>query len=99
MSHTHGPGTYKITGAFAADNWRTPNCSGAFYQGEGIYPNDGWPSWHSSYMVHMEASAARGCWTGSTGESPAYTNSTGDGKVLKPENLKRHRVLAWIRIA
>ena len=50
-------------------------------------------------MVHMEASAARGCWTGSTGESPAYTNSTGGGKVLKPENLKRHRVLAWIRIA
>lgn len=99
MSHTHGPGTYKITGAFAADNWRTPNCSGAFYQGGGIQQNDGWPSWHNSYMVHMEASAARGCWTGSTGESPAYTNSTGGGKVLKPENLKRHRVLAWIRIA
>lgn len=103
MSHTHGPGTYKITGTFVVDNWRTPNCSGAFYQGGG---NDGWPSWyggqplwHNSYMVHMEASAARGCWTGSTGESPDYTNSTGGGKVLKPENLKRHRVLAWIRIA
>lgn len=96
MRHVHGPGSYEITGTFTNDDNRARICSGAFSYAGDVYHNDGWDGWVRNSLMEFKASRS---WSGVSGESPDYTNSTGNSEVLKPENLKRHRVLAWIRIA
>lgn len=96
MQHVHGPGSYEITGTFTNDDNRSRSCSGAFSYLYDVYHNDGWDGWVRNSLMEFKASRS---WSGVSGKSPDYTNSTGNSEVLKPENLKRHRVLAWIRIA
>lgn len=93
MQHVHGPGSYEITGTFTNDDNRARIRSGAFSYAGDVSHNDGWVR---NSLMELKASRS---WSGVSGESPDYTNSTGNSEVLKPENLKRHRVLAWIRIA
>jgi len=81
---------------FTNDDNRSRLCSGAFSYLYDVYHNDGWDGWVRNSLMEFKASRS---WSGVSGESPDYTNSTGNSEVLKPENLKRHRVLAWIRIA
>lgn len=96
MSHTHDRGTYEITGSFTNDDNRNRTCTGAFTYAYDVNNNDGWSGWVRNSVIDFKASRS---WSGRSGVSPDYTNATGSGEVLKPENLKRHRVLAWIRIA
>ena len=96
MQHVHDRGSYEITGTFTNDDNRSRICSGAFSYSYDVYHNDGWDGWVRNSLMEFKASNG---WTGVSGKSPDYTNSTGNSEVLKPENLKRHRVLAWIRIA